>query len=174
MYTHIYMQGGMRVYVTEHDTSPPGQLCDGYGFQMICFNVMTFLRVNLKNWLVVYFIYTENQVIKTDQMNILIRSLLLKQQQKSESSAKGAGKKEGSRKRYMFLLFVFDKIDAWLLILRFHCLSFFKIEILIWFLFWKTRSSTNVIDSFLCLVAYRFFAILILHLFQGFRKSCGG
>ncbi|KAI3759472.1 uncharacterized protein LOC112509730 [Cynara cardunculus var. scolymus] len=54
--------GGMRVYVTDHDTSPP-----------------------------------ENQLIKTDQMNILIRSLLLKQQQKGESSGKGA--KEGSRKR---------------------------------------------------------------------------
>ncbi|KVH98148.1 Ubiquitin ligase, Det1/DDB1-complexing [Cynara cardunculus var. scolymus] len=39
--------GGMQVYVTDHDTSPP-----------------------------------ENQVIKTDQVNILIRSLLLKQQQK--------------------------------------------------------------------------------------------
>ncbi|KAL8250342.1 hypothetical protein R6Q59_034035 [Mikania micrantha] len=56
--------GGMRVYVTDHDTSPP-----------------------------------ENQLIKTDQMNILIRSLLLKQQQKTESSAKGVGAKDGSRKR---------------------------------------------------------------------------
>ncbi|KAI3727041.1 hypothetical protein L1987_66849 [Smallanthus sonchifolius] len=56
--------GGMRVYVTDRDTSPP-----------------------------------ENQLIKTDQMNILIRSLLLKQQQKTESSAKGVGTKEGSRKR---------------------------------------------------------------------------
>ncbi|XP_076932466.1 protein LOWER TEMPERATURE 1-like [Bidens hawaiensis] len=54
----------MRVYVTDHDTSPP-----------------------------------ENQQIKTDQMNILIRSLLLKQQQKTESSAKAVGTKEGSRKR---------------------------------------------------------------------------
>ncbi|XP_076898485.1 protein LOWER TEMPERATURE 1-like [Bidens hawaiensis] len=56
--------GNMRVYVTDHDTSPP-----------------------------------ENQQIKTDQMNILIRSLLLKQQQKTESSAKSVGTKEGSRKR---------------------------------------------------------------------------
>ncbi|MFS7971547.1 putative transcription regulator SAP family [Helianthus anomalus] len=56
--------GGMRVYVTDHDTSPP-----------------------------------DNQLIKTDQMNILIRSLLLKQQQKTESSTKGVGTKEGSRKR---------------------------------------------------------------------------
>ncbi|XP_023766706.1 uncharacterized protein LOC111915263 [Lactuca sativa] len=56
--------GGMRVYITDRDTSPP-----------------------------------ENQLIKTDQMNILIRSLLLKQQQKAESSAKGASGKESSRKR---------------------------------------------------------------------------
>ncbi|PWA74356.1 SAP domain-containing protein [Artemisia annua] len=56
--------GGMRVYVTDHDTSPP-----------------------------------ENQLIKTDQMNILIRSLLLKQKQKADSSAKGVSAKEGSRKR---------------------------------------------------------------------------
>ncbi|KAI3684435.1 hypothetical protein L6452_33659 [Arctium lappa] len=59
--------GGMRVYVTDHDTSPP-----------------------------------ENQVIKTDQVNILIRSLLLKQQQKggpTSKGAKGVGTNEGSRKR---------------------------------------------------------------------------
>ncbi|KAK1433912.1 hypothetical protein QVD17_10830 [Tagetes erecta] len=41
----------------------------------------------------------ENQLIKTDQMNILIRSLLIKQHQKTESSAKAVGTKEGSRKR---------------------------------------------------------------------------
>ncbi|KAK1436736.1 hypothetical protein QVD17_02518 [Tagetes erecta] len=59
--------GGMRVYVTDHDTSPP-----------------------------------ESQVIKTDQVNILIRSLVLKQQQKGGSSSKGAksvGTNENSRKR---------------------------------------------------------------------------
>ncbi|KAL7618354.1 hypothetical protein Lser_V15G01127 [Lactuca serriola] len=59
--------GGMRVYITDHDTTPP-----------------------------------ENQLIKTDQVNILIRSLLLKQQQKSgttSKNAKGAGTNEGSRKR---------------------------------------------------------------------------
>ncbi|KAJ9559541.1 hypothetical protein OSB04_004701, partial [Centaurea solstitialis] len=59
--------GGMRVYVTDHDTSPP-----------------------------------ENQVIKTDQVNILIRSLLLKQQQKSgptSKGAKGVSTNEASRKR---------------------------------------------------------------------------
>nr|XP_043636393.1 uncharacterized protein LOC122607479 [Erigeron canadensis] len=59
--------GGMRVYVTDHDTSPP-----------------------------------ENQLIKTDQVNILIRSLLLKQQQKSGTTAKGAkgvSASESSRKR---------------------------------------------------------------------------
>nr|GEV44419.1 SAP domain, ubiquitin ligase, Det1/DDB1-complexing [Tanacetum cinerariifolium] len=57
--------GGMRVYVTDHDTSPP-----------------------------------ENQLIKTDQVNILIRSLLLKQQKGPNSKgAKGAGTNESSRKR---------------------------------------------------------------------------
>ncbi|CAI9278116.1 unnamed protein product [Lactuca saligna] len=43
-----------------------------------------------------------NQLIKTDQVSILIRSLLLKQQKKSRTTsknAKGAGKNEGSRKR---------------------------------------------------------------------------
>ncbi|PWA52009.1 SAP domain, Ubiquitin ligase, Det1/DDB1-complexing [Artemisia annua] len=56
----------MRVYVTDHDTSPP-----------------------------------ENQLIKTDQVNILIRSLLLKQQKGGPNSkgAKGAGTNESSRKR---------------------------------------------------------------------------
>ncbi|XP_024973099.1 uncharacterized protein LOC112511632 isoform X1 [Cynara cardunculus var. scolymus] len=57
--------GGMQVYVTDHDTSPP-----------------------------------ENQVIKTDQVNILIRSLLLKQQQKGGGpTSKGVVANEGSRKR---------------------------------------------------------------------------
>ncbi|KAI3737416.1 hypothetical protein L2E82_27418 [Cichorium intybus] len=59
--------GGMRVYITDHDTTPP-----------------------------------ENQLIKTDQVNILIRSLLLKQQQKagtSSKTAKGVGTNESSRKR---------------------------------------------------------------------------
>ncbi|KAI3773552.1 hypothetical protein L1987_48082 [Smallanthus sonchifolius] len=59
--------GGMRVYVTDHDTSPP-----------------------------------ESQHIKTDQVNILIRSLLLKQQQKGGPNSKGAksvGTSENSRKR---------------------------------------------------------------------------
>lgn len=58
--------GGMRVYITDHETSPP-----------------------------------EDQLIKTNQDNILIRSLVLKQQ-KGESSSKGAkgtGAIEGSRKR---------------------------------------------------------------------------
>ncbi|KAK9069876.1 hypothetical protein SSX86_010272 [Deinandra increscens subsp. villosa] len=58
--------GGLRVYVTDHDTSPP-----------------------------------ESQLIKTDQVNILIRSLLLKQQ-KGGPTAKGAksvGANENSRKR---------------------------------------------------------------------------
>ncbi|KAL4561177.1 hypothetical protein LXL04_033340 [Taraxacum kok-saghyz] len=57
--------GGMRVYITDHDTTPP-----------------------------------ENQLIKTDQVNILIRSLLLKQQQKSGTTSKNAkGATENSRKR---------------------------------------------------------------------------
>ncbi|XP_019198871.1 PREDICTED: uncharacterized protein LOC109192614 [Ipomoea nil] len=58
--------GGMRVYICDHDTSPP-----------------------------------EDQLIKTDQMNILIRSLMLKKQ-KAESGSKD-GKSiptsESSRKR---------------------------------------------------------------------------
>lgn len=45
--------GGMRVYICDHDTSPP-----------------------------------ENQLIKTDQMNILIRSLLLKKQNHRADNAK--------------------------------------------------------------------------------------
>nr|XP_043616359.1 uncharacterized protein LOC122588310 [Erigeron canadensis] len=61
--------GGSRVYVTDHDTSPPGNF-----------------RGVLK-------------LIKTDQMNILIRSLVLKQQTKAGSSGKGVATKRGSRKR---------------------------------------------------------------------------
>ncbi|KAM7471516.1 hypothetical protein LguiA_009699 [Lonicera macranthoides] len=58
--------GGMRVYICDHDTSPP-----------------------------------EDQLIKTNQMNILIRSLMLKKQ-KGESNSKdvkGISINEGSRKR---------------------------------------------------------------------------
>lgn len=54
--------GSLRVYVCEHDTSPP-----------------------------------EGQVIKTNQQNILIRSLLLKKQ-KGESSSKGTPE-DGPKKR---------------------------------------------------------------------------
>ncbi|KAG8638671.1 uncharacterized protein LOC110630815 isoform X1 [Manihot esculenta] len=63
--------GGMRVYICEHNTSPP-----------------------------------EGQQIKTNQTNILIRSLQLKKQ-KGESSSKdmkGVTAAEGSRKRYSFYL----------------------------------------------------------------------
>ncbi|XP_052182540.1 uncharacterized protein LOC127795122 [Diospyros lotus] len=58
--------GGMRVYLGDHDTSPP-----------------------------------EDQLIKTNQMNILIRSLMLKKQKGDSSSkdAKGTAANEGSRKR---------------------------------------------------------------------------
>ncbi|GMH16734.1 hypothetical protein Nepgr_018575 [Nepenthes gracilis] len=53
--------GGLRVYISEHDTSPP-----------------------------------EHQMIKTDQMNILVRSLTLKKQ---KGDMKAASLAEGSRKR---------------------------------------------------------------------------
>ncbi|KAL4559790.1 hypothetical protein LXL04_031936 [Taraxacum kok-saghyz] len=56
--------GGMRVYITDHDTTPP-----------------------------------ENQLIKTDQVNILIRSLLLKQQKSGTTSKNTKGANENSRKR---------------------------------------------------------------------------
>ncbi|XP_071689829.1 protein LOWER TEMPERATURE 1-like [Rutidosis leptorrhynchoides] len=58
--------GGMRVYVTDHETSPP-----------------------------------ENQLIKTDQVNILIRSLLLKQHKggSTSKSVKGVTTLDLSRKR---------------------------------------------------------------------------
>ncbi|KAL3620211.1 hypothetical protein CASFOL_035123 [Castilleja foliolosa] len=58
--------GGMRVYICDHDTSPP-----------------------------------DNQVIKTNQTNILIRSLMLKNQRGDSSSkdGKGSASNQGSRKR---------------------------------------------------------------------------
>ncbi|KAM7254169.1 hypothetical protein ACFE04_031851 [Oxalis oulophora] len=58
--------GGMRVYICEHETSPP-----------------------------------ESQQIKTNQVNILIRSLTLKKQKGDNSSkdVKGVAAAEGSRKR---------------------------------------------------------------------------
>ncbi|PKI53288.1 uncharacterized protein LOC116213504 [Punica granatum] len=58
--------GGMRVYVCEHDTSPP-----------------------------------DGQLIKTNQQNILIRSLMLRKQRGESTSKNGKGVTtgEGSRKR---------------------------------------------------------------------------
>ncbi|GMY15105.1 hypothetical protein FCV25MIE_10344 [Fagus crenata] len=58
--------GGMRVYICDHDTSPP-----------------------------------EGQQIKTNQQNILIRSLMLRKQKGDSSSkdVKGIASSEGSRKR---------------------------------------------------------------------------
>ncbi|XP_040985708.1 uncharacterized protein LOC121233982 [Juglans microcarpa x Juglans regia] len=58
--------GGMRVYICDHDTSPP-----------------------------------EDQQIKTNQQNILIRSLMLRRQKGDSSSkdVKGVTATEGSRKR---------------------------------------------------------------------------
>ncbi|KAB5532136.1 hypothetical protein DKX38_018806 [Salix brachista] len=63
--------GGMRVYICEHDTSPP-----------------------------------EGQQIKTNQTNILIRSLQLNKQKGDSSSkdVKGVAASEGSRKREAFML----------------------------------------------------------------------
>ncbi|KAK6148106.1 hypothetical protein DH2020_019018 [Rehmannia glutinosa] len=58
--------GGMRVYICDHDTTPP-----------------------------------DNQLIKTNQTNILIRSLMLKNQKGDSSSkdGKGSASNQGSRKR---------------------------------------------------------------------------
>ncbi|XAR50324.1 hypothetical protein NMG60_11004615 [Bertholletia excelsa] len=58
--------GGMRVYICDHDTSPP-----------------------------------EDQLIKTNQMNILIRSLMLKNQKGGSSTkdVKGTAASEASKKR---------------------------------------------------------------------------
>ncbi|PHT87953.1 hypothetical protein T459_10059 [Capsicum annuum] len=60
------MQGGMRVYVCEHETSPP-----------------------------------EDQLIKTNQQNILIRSLMLKKQRGDYNSkdGKGISSNDNGRKR---------------------------------------------------------------------------
>ncbi|KAF7134237.1 hypothetical protein RHSIM_Rhsim08G0189300 [Rhododendron simsii] len=61
-----FVQGGMRVYICDHDTAPP-----------------------------------DDQLIKTNQTNILIRSLMLKKQKGDSSSKdiKGASPSEASRKR---------------------------------------------------------------------------
>ncbi|KAL1060454.1 hypothetical protein V6Z11_1Z097200 [Gossypium hirsutum] len=58
-------QGGMRVYICEHNTSPP-----------------------------------ENQHIKTDQQNILIRSLMLNNNKGGSSSKDVKAAAEGPRKRF--------------------------------------------------------------------------
>ncbi|KAI8543965.1 hypothetical protein RHMOL_Rhmol08G0258300 [Rhododendron molle] len=62
----LRLQGGMRVYICDHDTAPP-----------------------------------DDQLIKTNQTNILIRSLMLKKQKGDSSSKdiKGASPSEASRKR---------------------------------------------------------------------------
>ncbi|CAI9787350.1 unnamed protein product [Fraxinus pennsylvanica] len=56
--------GGMRVYVCDHDTSPP-----------------------------------DDQLIKTNEMNILIRSLMLKNQNSCSKDGKGIAENQGLRKR---------------------------------------------------------------------------
>ncbi|KAK4436863.1 hypothetical protein Salat_0020200 [Sesamum alatum] len=56
--------GGMRVYICDHDTSPP-----------------------------------EDQLIRTNQTNILIRSLMLKNQKGDTKDGKGTSSNQGSRKR---------------------------------------------------------------------------
>ncbi|KAG8379430.1 hypothetical protein BUALT_Bualt07G0087600 [Buddleja alternifolia] len=67
--------GGMRVYICDHDTSPP----------------------DLNRYSVV----SEDQLIKTNQTNILIRSLMLKNQKGDSSSRDGkvSVANQGSRKR---------------------------------------------------------------------------
>nr|VDC58866.1 unnamed protein product [Brassica rapa] len=67
--------GSLRVYVCEHDTSPPG----------------------ISSLLNSFFFFFKGQLIKTNQQNILIRSLLLKKQ-KGESSSKGTPE-DGPKKR---------------------------------------------------------------------------
>ncbi|KAJ6374494.1 hypothetical protein OIU78_030077, partial [Salix suchowensis] len=72
--------GGMRVYICEHDTSPPGIM-------------KLFMKLG--------FYLDEGQEIKTNQTNILIRSLQLNKH-KGDSSLKGVKgltATEGSRKR---------------------------------------------------------------------------
>ncbi|CAL5372991.1 unnamed protein product [Camellia sinensis] len=70
-----WQQGGMRVYICDHDTSPPATT----GPCAKC----------------------EDQLIKTNQTNILIRSLVLKKQKGDSSSkdVKTAAASEASRKR---------------------------------------------------------------------------
>ncbi|CAD5335720.1 unnamed protein product [Arabidopsis thaliana] len=68
--------GSLRVYICEHDTSPPG------------------------NSFLFSFCSTKGQLIKTNQQNILIRSLLLKKQKGESSSKDSKGTAEdGPKKR---------------------------------------------------------------------------
>lgn len=66
-----------------------------------------------------YFLCPEDQLIKTDQMNILIRSLMLKKQ-KAESGSKD-GKSvptsESSRKRYQFHILLHKSITGNILVI---------------------------------------------------------
>ncbi|XP_073261154.1 protein LOWER TEMPERATURE 1 isoform X2 [Populus alba] len=75
--------GGMRVYICEHDTSPPG-----YALRIIALCSQTLP-------------FPEGQQIKTNQTNILIRSLQLNKHKGDSSSkdVKGLTATEGSRKR---------------------------------------------------------------------------
>lgn len=52
--------------------------------------------------------FTEDEHIKTNQQNILIRSLKLKKQKDNSKDVKGAGAAEGSRKRYNHYPLVMD------------------------------------------------------------------
>ncbi|CAK7336695.1 unnamed protein product [Dovyalis caffra] len=84
-----FMQGGMRVYICEHDTSPPVVAAWG--------------RLLTEDYCSLFpkFPIPESQQIKTNQTNILIRSLQLNKHKGDSSSKdlKGVAATEGSRKR---------------------------------------------------------------------------
>ncbi|KAF9671697.1 hypothetical protein SADUNF_Sadunf12G0074500 [Salix dunnii] len=83
--------GGMRVYICEHDTAPP--------VNVAC---LSFHSSDSSSQISVLWSHiTEGQQIRTNQTNILIRSLQLNKQKGDSSSkdVKGVAASEGSRKR---------------------------------------------------------------------------
>ncbi|KAG7954259.1 hypothetical protein I3843_11G008000 [Carya illinoinensis] len=83
--------GGMRVYICDHETSPPGK-CINLEI-LLEFPYLLFKGLNIS--------VEEDQQIKTNQQNILIRSLMLRRQKSDSISkdVKGLTATEGSRKR---------------------------------------------------------------------------
>ncbi|KAL0355108.1 UNVERIFIED_CONTAM: hypothetical protein Sradi_3957700 [Sesamum radiatum] len=102
--------GGMRVYICDHDTSPPGDMHSRnfincipallyYCIELFCLVMNLFLGAVYNGRSQLDSVVSEDQLIRTNQTNILIRSLMLKNLKGDTKDGKGTSSNQGSRKR---------------------------------------------------------------------------